>query len=201
MSDSPLNVLTRYLSGEFENPDQAAANPTWFVHLRLWQRPVPSLCQQNLTTLFLEQANVISGQPPYRQRILQLSADPENADALAGEYFALSDPLKFRGGGDRPDVLSSMSKSDLVALPNSEALIETYPSTGGYRFKASLPEGKLCSFEYAGQTKYVHLGFEIAPRDGTLLLKTYDKGIDPSTGQGLWGALMGPFEMVKQTAY
>ncbi|MEL6856170.1 MAG: CpcT/CpeT family chromophore lyase, partial [Cyanobacteria bacterium J06607_13] len=39
------------------------------------------------------------------------------------------------------------------------------------------------------------------PVNDTLLLKTYDKGIDPDTGRGLWGALMGPFQMVKQKTF
>ncbi|MGC1218055.1 MAG: chromophore lyase CpcT/CpeT [Phormidesmis sp.] len=200
MSNPPLATLATYLAGEFENQAQAAAEPAWYVHLRLWQRRVPGLSSERSHTFFLEQANVISGQPPYRQRILQIRAADESGQ-LQGQYFALKDPLKFQGAGTDPSLLSKMSEADLVVLPNSGATIQYQSVAAGYRFQSALKDGQLCSFEYGGQVRYVYLGFDIepetAPSGGTLLLKTYDKGIDPDTGRGLWGALMGPFEMTK----
>ncbi|MEO0644988.1 MAG: chromophore lyase CpcT/CpeT, partial [Cyanobacteria bacterium J06650_10] len=98
MSNTPLVAIANYMAGEFENRQQAAAEPAWYVHLRLWQRPVPSLCNEAVHTFFLEQANVISGKPPYRQRIIQIRAG-EDADQLQAQYFALKAPLKFQGGG------------------------------------------------------------------------------------------------------
>ncbi|MEL7332227.1 MAG: chromophore lyase CpcT/CpeT, partial [Cyanobacteria bacterium J06560_2] len=95
MTNAPLDVLATYLAGEFENQAQAAAEPAWYVHLRLWNRPVPSLSSSNVYTFLLEQANVISRQPPYRQRILQLQNGDE-AGQLQGQYFALKDPLQFK---------------------------------------------------------------------------------------------------------
>lgn len=205
MSNMPLTTLANYLSGEFENKDQAAAAPSWYVHLRLWQRPVPQLCSQDTFTFFLEQANVISGQPAYRQRILKITQG-ETPDQLAGQYFALKSPLQFRNAGSDPSLLKGMRESDLVVLPNSGAQIQYHTGAAGYQFKAALKDGELCSFEYGGQTRYVYLGFDIGPqadtsKAGSILLKTYDKGIDPDTGRGLWGALMGPFQMVKQKAF
>ena len=95
-----------------------------------------------------------------------------------------------------------MTVDELVSLPNSTAPIQ-YQSVGtaDYRFQAGLPEGKFCSFEYGGQRKYVYLGFDIEKKHSDLELKTYDKGINPETGQGLWGALMGPFVLLKQDSY
>lgn len=204
MLASPLSTLVAYLAGEFENQAQAAANPAWYVHLRLWQRLVPSLSTGQVYTLFLEQANVVSGQPPYRQRILQLTEPPDRASGrLRGQYFALSDPLQFRGGGSDPALLNDLTADDLVNLSNSEALIQYQPlaQQQGYQFRAALPSGQLCSFEYGNQQKYVYLGFDIAPKPGAIELLTYDKGVDPDTGKGLWGALIGPFQMIKQKSY
>jgi hypothetical protein len=211
MSASVLTTLANYLAGEFENQAQAVADPTWYVHLRLWQVPVPSLSDEHTYTLFLEQASVVSQVAPYRQRILQLTAQltaqQPAAGLLQGQYFALAQPLKFRGAGTQPELLANLSAADLVPLSNSEALIQ-YQSTSSissgepaYRFQAALPEGRLCSFEYDGQRRYVYLGFEIAPKDKSIELLTYDKGVDPETGRGLWGALMGPFCMVKQKSF
>lgn len=208
MLASPLSTLVAYLAGEFENQAQAAANPAWYVHLRLWQRLVPSLSTGQVYTLFLEQANVVSGQLPYRQRILQLTEPPDRASGLLrGQYFALSDPLQFRGGGSDPALLNDLTADDLVSLSDSETLIQYQPSDQrpnhdhSYQFRAALPNGQLCSFEYGNQQKYVYLGFDIAPKAGAIELLTYDKGIDPDTGKGLWGALIGPFQMIKQKSY
>ena len=197
MSTAPLTTLAQYLAGEFENQAQAAAEPAWYVHLRLWQRTVPDLSSSKIVTFLLEQANVISGQPPYRQRILQISEGNQPGE-LQGQYFALKDPLKYRGAGTEPSLLDGLSKSELITLPNSGARITYQPVTNGYQFQSGLKDGQLCSFEYNGQQRFVYLGFDIAPYSDTLMLKSYDKGIDPDTGRGLWGALMGPFKMIKK---
>lgn len=198
MTRAPLETLATYLAGEFENKAQAAADPSWYVHLRLWQRPIINLSAENVFVLLLEQASVTAGKPPYRQRVLQLT---EHAGKLQGEYFALKNPLQFRGAGTNPALLEAISASDLVSLPNSTADVDYQNAGTGYRFQVGLPEGNLCSFEYGGDRKYVYLGFDIEQKGNTTELKTYDKGIDPSTGRGLWGALMGPFVMIKQDAY
>ncbi len=213
MTNSPLSTLADYLAGEFENQAQATAEPAWYVHLRLWQRPIPALSNAHTHTLFLEQASVGALKPPYRQRILQIS---QKADQLRVEYFALSQPAKFVGVGADPARLAKFSEADLVSLPNSEAHIQYQPLPAGeYQFQAALPDGDLCSFEYDGQRRYVYLGFDVAPKKiapnekspednasgDTIELLTYDKGIDPDTDRGLWGALMGPFRMIKQKAY
>ena len=207
MSDSLLTTLATYMAGEFENATQAAAEPAWYVHLRLWQRPVAALSNSEVYTFLLEQANVISGKPPYRQRILQIQAG-KDASTLQGQYFALKDPLKFQGAGADASRLAGISQSDLVVLPNSGAVISAQPVASGYKFKGALKDGELCSFEYGGEKKFVYLGFDIEPtgdlqtgQSDSLLLKTYDKGIDPDTGRGLWGALMGPFQLVKQKTF
>ncbi|MGC1306041.1 MAG: chromophore lyase CpcT/CpeT [Phormidesmis sp.] len=204
MPSTPLTTLARYLAGEFENVAQAAAEPSWYVRLRLWQRPVLSLSDAHTYTLFLEQVNVIAQKPPYRQRILQLT---EADGRLRGQYFALSQPLKWQGGGDNGTLLDEMSPEDLISLPNSEAHIQYQDQpqasglASGYQFRSALPDGQLCSFEYAGQKRYVYLGFDIAQQGDAIELLTYDKGIDPDSGRGLWGALMGPFRMIKQKTY
>ncbi len=202
--NDPLRTLASYLAGEFENKRQAMAEPAWYVHLRLWQRLIPSLSSAQKFTFLLEQQNVISGQPPYRQRILQIT-DSAEAHQLKGQYFALKDPLKFRGAGQDANVLKGIVQQDLVTLPNSGAVIRYQAmengQTKGYQFRSALKDGELCSFDYGGQTRYVYLGFDIGPQADALLLKTYDKGVEPDTGRGLWGALMGPFQMVKQASF
>ncbi|MEM9150889.1 MAG: chromophore lyase CpcT/CpeT [Cyanobacteria bacterium P01_F01_bin.3] len=200
MPNAALTTLATYLAGEFENAAQAKASPAWYVHLRLWQRPIPRLSSADVFTFLLEQANVISGKPPYRQRILQIRAGDEDGQLL-GQYYGLTSPLKYQGAGLDASLVANLSRSELVTLPNSGALIQYQTTPDGYKFQSALKDGELCSFEYGGQRRYVYLGFDIAPHSDSLLLQTYDKGIDPDTGRGLWGALMGPFQMIKQKAF
>jgi hypothetical protein len=211
MASSPLQTLAQYLAGEFANPAQAAESPAWYVHLKLWQRPIPSLSNEHTYSLFLEQVSVDSGKPPYRQRILRLSeqtaeeaSSPDQQPQLHGQYFALAEPAKFIGAAEAPHRLEALRLEDLITLPNSQALIQTQTlSQGGYQFCAALPEGQLCSFEYGGQPRYVYLGFDVTQTSPTapVELSVHDKGIDPDTGKGLWGALMGPFKMVKYESF
>ncbi|MEM9904692.1 MAG: chromophore lyase CpcT/CpeT [Cyanobacteria bacterium P01_D01_bin.44] len=195
-----LTTLGNYLAGEFENKAQAVADPAWYVHLHVWQRPTRLFASDSLT-LFLEQANMMAQQAPYRQRILRLQ---QTAEGLRGQYYALKQPLAFQGGGQTPAKLQTLTSDDLDYLPHCWVNIQPKPMADGQcRFKATPPANTLCSFEYQGQTKYVQLGFAVGPADtgAHIELLTYDKGIDPDTQRGLWGALMGPFRLIKQADY
>lgn len=211
-----LLTLGRYLAGEFDNQQQSLNDPAWYVHLKVWYRPVRLFVEDSLT-FFLEQVSVASGQPPYRQRVLRLQ---ERQGQLIGQFYGLRAPLKFRGGGmlgdpsagaTAADVLSSLTEAELTYLPTCCLTIECQslgPDPLGcdqYSFKGTLPADTLCAFEYNGNTGYVSLGFTIgsarSQASAPLELRVYDKGIDPATGKGLWGALMGPFCLLKQVDF
>ncbi|HEY9617242.1 MAG TPA: chromophore lyase CpcT/CpeT [Microcoleaceae cyanobacterium] len=195
---SLLLTLANYLAGEFDNREQAIAEPTWYVPLRLWQRPV-SLFANDSLTLFAEQANVITPEYPYRQRLLRLyQAREQDLSSLQVQYYAFNDPEVFKGAGSHPELLAKLTDDQIELLPGCrlDVVVETLaPDT--YQFKASLPPAAQCCFSYQGEIRQVSLGFVASP--GTLL--SYDKGVDPETGQGLWGALMGPYRFVKRQAF
>ncbi|MBE9076835.1 chromophore lyase CpcT/CpeT [Romeria aff. gracilis LEGE 07310] len=198
---SPFQQLASALAGEFENQAQVAADPAWYVHLRLWQRPILALSapSENSVMLFLEQVNLAS-ETPYRQRLLQLK---QSDCQLRAEYYALRQPHQFQGAGQQPALLANLTENDCIHLPDCELGIELRSEIGSPAFKATLPEGQLCAFEVNGQRKYVYLGFEVNATDpnGPTELLIFDKGIDPETKKALWGALMGPYRLVKQQDY
>lgn len=183
--------LGQWLSGEFANRAQALENPAWFVQLQLWQRPTPLFGADSLT-LFLEQANRLKLDQPYRQRLLRLT---EEAGLLYGQYYQLKDFAAWRGAGQRPERLAQLQPSDLTELPGCRVAIATNAAQTQYR--AALVPGGGCEFDYEGKLRQVIVGFEIDLEGAEVVLKTYDKGIDPKTGQGLWGALMGPYVFAK----
>ena len=61
--------------------------------------------------------------------------------------------------------------------------------------------GELCQFTLNGETKLVELAFDaIAARSNSHTQSAfwmYDKGIDALTDKPTWGALHGPFQLVK----
>lgn len=183
-----LTTLASWLAGEFDNQPQALDSPVWFVHLRLWHRPLPFLIQGH-PALFAEQANVLYLDQPYRQRVVVLQPTSQ-PDRLQAQYFACKQPDRLRGAGANPEILNSLSLDDLELLPGC-ILTVTQQSHG---FRAEPEPDARCYFQYQGQQRQVVLGFEVSA-DRFL---SYDRGVDPETGQALWGAIMGAYEFHKR---
>ncbi len=188
-----LSTLGSYLAGEFDNGQQALANPAWIVHLRLWKRPVP-LFTENSISFFAEQANMLNPEQPYRPRILRLSQG-DNLSHIEVQYYMLRDINKFLGGGSNPELLKKITPDDIEYLPGCSLVIQTETvSLDNYQFTTTNPNKKPCSFTYEGKNYCISLGFKATLGE----LQVYDKGIDPKTGKGTWGALMEPFRFKKR---
>ncbi len=184
-SSQSLTALAQLMAGEFDNQPQAMEQPAWFVHLRLWYRPLPMRIEGNLA-LFAEQANALMRDRPYRQRVAVLK---ETSDSVQVQYFAFKQPENFLGAGANPSLLEPLRLDDLEALPGC---VLTIAEQAG-KFMATPPPGARCYFQYDGATRQVVLGFEVSAGK----FWSYDRGVDPETGQGLWGALMGAYEFQK----
>jgi CpeT/CpcT family (DUF1001) len=194
MSFSPqILALAEYLSGEFENKDQALAEPVWYVNVKLWQRPVALFTEDSLT-FFAEQANILSLQKPYRQRIMRLTEGTSEEAPIKVQYYMLKNPTVFSGGGVNPVILKNLAMEELELLPG--CILDVKVEESGfntYKFIATSVANSCCSFTYEGNTVYVSLGFT-AKKDEFF---SFDKGIDPTTGSGSWGAVMGPYRYIK----
>ncbi|MDZ7959719.1 MAG: chromophore lyase CpcT/CpeT [Aulosira sp. DedQUE10] len=198
MSLSPqLIALGEYLAGEFDNREQAIADPAWYVHLRMWQRPV-NLFSEDSITLFAEQANIIYLDNAYRQRILRLQLG-DNFDApLKVQYYMFKDPNLFKGAGRNPALLNTLTASQLDVLPGCILSIsQQILAPNSYKFAATPMQNTNCSFTYLGNTVQVSLGFEASAAE----FHSYDKGIDPVTGKATWGAILGPYRYTKREQY
>jgi hypothetical protein len=182
--------LVEQLIGEFDNTAQSKEDPTWYVPLRLWHRLLPQRIQGKLA-VFAEQSNFLELDRPYRQRILAI--EPQGNDQLAVQYWAFKDPTQFRGAGANPDLLKAALEPALDLLPGCWLNVQLV----GDRFKATPREGDRCCFTYDGKLRQVVLGFEANKTE----FFSYDRGVDPETGQSLWGAMMGPYRHQKRLAY
>ncbi|MEH1971282.1 chromophore lyase CpcT/CpeT [Nostoc sp.] len=198
MNFSPqLIALGEYLAGEFDNREQAIAEPVWYVHLCLWQRPV-NLFTEDSITLFAEQASVINLAQPYRQRIMRLRHGSNSDTSIEVQYYMPQDPGALKGAGHNPALLNPLTPDQLDLLPGCILTVtqETL-APDRYKFTATpLPDTR-CSFTYLGNSINVSLGFEAT----ALEFHSYDKGIDPATGKATWGAIMGPYRYTKQNQY
>ena len=189
-----LKTLATYLAGEFDNREQALAEPAWYVHLQVWYQPF-ELFGDGSYTLFVEQANALTPDHPYRQRILRLQSSNDRPQQLWVDHYALKDPVKFKGAGRNPDLLKPLSDDQVEHLPGCLLNISWQLIVNqSYHFHAVAPPAAKCQFTYQGKIVQVSLGFEA--KENQLL--SYDKGIDPTTGEARWGAMMGPFQFSKR---
>lgn len=189
-----LQTLAAYLSGEFDNRQQAIADPAWFVHLKLWQRPVP-LFREDSVTLFAEQANVLQLEHPYRQRVLRLyQPDPSDASLLLGQYYSLKRPDRFKGAGQNPERLLTLTEAEIEQLPGCILQISQPQEQ---QFVATPPPDCRCFFSYQGEQREVRLGFVASPEE----FLSYDTGIDIGTGKAIWGAVMGAYRYTKRQEF
>ena len=198
MSFSPqLIALADYLSGEFDNREQALAEPVWYVHLRLWQRPVPLFSEDSIT-LFAEQASVVNLEKPYRQRIMRLM-ELSNPDApFAIQYYMLKDPTSLSGAGCNPALLDRLTIDQIDLLPGCILNVkEQTLDNHCYKFTATPPPEACCRFTYLDKTVQVALSFEATQNE----FISFDKGIDPNTGKATWGAIFGPFRYTKRRKF
>jgi len=185
---SELITLARCLTGEFNNQEQALAEPAWYVHLRLWHRPVVGLFSQGLT-FFAEQANILKLDQPYRQRLLQLQEVSLNPLKIQVQYYKILDPREFRGAGANPLLLKKITPEKVELLPGCVLGVSISPSGLDVAFEALPMDDRPCSFSYDDKNYQVQLGF--ATSAGKFL--SYDKGIDPATGKAIWGAMLGAY--------
>ena len=199
-SSTPMNVspelitLASYLAGEFDNQQQAIAEPAWYVHLRLWLRPVPLFTEDSLT-LYAEQASIVNLDKPYRPRILRLYAESTTPGSLRVQYYMIKDPEAIRGAGRYPERLRQLTTEQIEFLPGCLLTVEQRQvSSDSYEFSAFSTTGEPCRFNYQGNAYQISLGFEATKAE----FRSYDKGIDLETGKATWGALLGPFRFTKR---
>jgi CpeT/CpcT family (DUF1001) len=187
---SLLTNLSQALIGDFNNREQAIADPVWFVHLRLWHRSI-DLFTPDSKTIFAEQANSLKLDQPYRQRLLRISPTEDPQFPLQVQYYRFKDFSSVKGAGQNPELLQNVTEDDIELLPGCILQVK---HQGGDRFQAKPPADTCCYFPYDGEIRQVTLGFEVSPGK----FSSYDKGVEPSTGKALWGAIMGAYDFTKQ---
>ncbi|HEY9654069.1 MAG TPA: chromophore lyase CpcT/CpeT [Crinalium sp.] len=185
-----LITLARSMAGEFDNREQAIGDPAWYVHLRMWQRPVPLFSEDSLT-LFAEQANVLYPEQAYRQRLIRLRQVDDVEAPLQAHYYAFKNPTAAIGAGLNPQFLNAITLEQLDYLPGCILKITQQDAES---FIAQPLPGSQCLFSYQGKQSQVQLGFAVRAHT----FESYDKGIDVETQNATWGAVLGPYRYTKR---
>ena len=185
------------MAGEFDNREQALAEPAWYVHLRMWQRPV-NLFPEDSITLFAEQANIINLDSPYRQRILRLMPSKDSHTPWQIQYYIPKNPSALSGAGRNPDLLKTLRVEQLDLLPGCIlGVTQQELAPNNYKFVTNQLSETPCCFNYQGNNIQVSLGFETTDAE----FYSYDKGIDSESGKATWGAILGPYRYTKREQY
>lgn len=192
--DPTIISLGQALAGSYDNREQALSEPIWYVSLQAWWRPVP-LFGEDSVTLFAEQANVLNADQPYRQRLMRIHA-PDGK--LQAQFYQFADPASVLGAGANADLVAAVVQAKIALLPGCVLPVQVL--SNGFSGKPN--PGDCCRFGFPdrdGSEKVgqVELGFEVRPDQWN----SSDRGINPETGQAIWGALMGPYRFTKRQAY
>lgn len=183
-----LKTLGTYLAGEFDNRQQSLEQPAWYVHLRLWMRPVPIFVEDSIT-LYAEQASVVNIDRPYRPRILRI----RSKETIEIEYYMFENIEWIAGAGRDAAKLKQITPEKIKFLPDCTLKVTTQTTASGHHFETTPASETPCNYTYQGNNYQVFLGLEATANE----LFTYDKGIDRETGKGIWGALMGAYCFTK----
>ena len=189
-----VSTLARDLCGEFDNREQAIADPIWFVHLRAWHRPV-NLFTNDSCTVFAEQANVLQLDQAYRQRLLRIRSTDDRAEfPLNVQYYSFKNPAAFRGAGQNPDRLGNLTEDQIELLPGCILQVTYEQSLQGDLFHASPPADARCCFSYQGETRQVSLGFEVSPGKFSAMTKASTPTQAKPFGERSWALTNLPSE-------
>ncbi|NUN64738.1 chorismate mutase [Pseudanabaena biceps] len=180
-----LLTLTSWLAGEFSNREQSLEQPTWFVNLIWWQRPI-SFTVLGSVALFAEQANALKSDRPYRQRILQFV---ENEGKIQVKYWGFKDPSLWSGAGKDRDRLNQITLNDIEPLAGCLLDVTFFNA----KYKAEMPKDAKCCFQYLDESRQVILGFEVSAEE----FWSGDRGVNPETGTAIWGAIMDFYKFKK----
>jgi hypothetical protein len=186
---SDLKTLARWLAADFSNQEQAYANPPFFAHIRVCIRPLPSDLLDGVS-LFLEQAYDFALNTPYRLRVFKLDG---GQDGIELRHFSVKDQEKYYGASRDRARLQNLTLEQLEAMPGCDMdVIWT-----GNSFQGKIKPGKGCIVVRNGKESYLDNSFEV---DETKLV-SFDRGLDPTTDEQLWGSVAGPFEFSRRTSF
>jgi len=181
---NPLDHLVTSMTGSFSSAAQAAED-TSFYDIRLEMVPIwPN--RTDGRWIYVEQAVATYLDRPYRQRVYQVTQDPDGR--FRSVVYTLAEPTRFIGVWQTPALMDSISPADLDLREGCDIVLAWNPEKGTYTGSTG---DKTCQSSVRG-ARWAYSEVEIR-EDGML---TWDKGLD-GEGNQIWGAEKGGYQFVK----
>ena len=179
-----LEELTHWLTGYFST-DAQAKQDTSFFDIRLHMVPIWA-DRTDGKWLYVEQAEAVSLDKPYRQRInhLFLSADGR----IHSQVYEMPAPLRFVGAWKDTSLLHRLNPDSLISRTGCVVLMQR-DVIGVYR--GSTP-AETCLSSWRGAS-YTTTEVEV----GKSYMLSWDRGWNKQ-GEQVWGSRMGGYRFVKQ---
>jgi CpeT protein len=186
---SDLIQLARWMAGEFSNQQQAAADPQYYAHIRIFFRPLPFAFFQAIG-FYSEQVYDYDLWSPYRQGVHRLV---DRGDHIYIENYSLKDAMLYAGAAREPDILNTIAHESLERRCHCAMIFER----DGEMFRGRVEPGNKCLIERDGMMTYLISDVEITDTTWVSL----DKGMNIETDEKVWGSAHGMLRFEKVTSF
>jgi CpeT protein len=184
VDERDLLELKSRMEGFFTSELQAKVDTNYFnIHLHMahiWQR------SEDGYWLYVEQAIASNLKNPYRQRIYHLYRQDDFT--LVSRAFELSEPFRFVGAYDNPDLLKGLTKDSLIDRKGCAIYLQ---KNGEGNFIGSTSDNQ-CVSSLRGAT---YATSQVTVYEDKLI--SWDRGWDKDAKQ-VWGAEKGGYQFIKQ---
>lgn len=182
-------TLTRWMSGDFSNQQQAFDQPTKFAHIRIFFRPLPYEFFSGVG-LYSEQTQNYDLWSPYRQGVHRLV---DKGDHIYIENYGLKDRLLYAGAGHNTQVLNSITPDCIERREGCSMVFRRKDDM----FVGSVEPGKACIIPKEGKITYLTSHVEIT--ENTWM--SIDQGMDINTDEYVWGSTEGTLQFRKRASF
>ena len=187
--DSLLINLARVMAGDFSNYQQSQNNPKDYAHIRVFFRPLPWSFFSAIG-FYSEQTYDYDLWTPYRQGIHRLI---DRGDHIYIENYSLQDGMLYAGAGHNREILETISPDKIARRYNCSMVFHQ----DGQVFRGAVEPGNQCLINRKGVETYLVSQVEIT--EDTWI--SWDRGINPATGEQVWGSAIGPLKFEKRASF
>lgn len=178
-----LKTLLGFMTGEFNNAEQAATDTTFF-HIYLRMTPIMKDHPEGYW-LYVEQATAEAQDKPYRQRVYQLKQADDTT--LMSKIFEINNPKQYVGGWKDETKLAPITPDSLTSREGCDMFIHKVDKE---IFRATTM-GTQCISVLRGAS-YATSQVVIYPDR----MISWDRGWDKNDVQ-VWGSVNGAYAFIK----
>lgn len=186
-----FKTLATWMSGDFSNQAQAAAQPALFAHIHIFFRPLPYAFFSGVG-FYSEQVYDYNLWAPYRQGVHRLVQQDEK---IYIENYGLQDPIRFAGSARELSILNTITPNDIQRRYHCSMVFVRDRDC----FRGAVEPGNGCLIPKNGVQTYLVSDVEITETTWNSL----DRGLDVNTHEQIWGSGHGAlcFEKIQNFAH